>query len=78
MLTHTKQMGCVGNSEIMKGLDILSEKFRLSAAGSKDSLEILSWRIARVHKTAENTKWQSVWDFSHGYRELRVNSGMTD
>lgn len=22
MLTHTKQMGCVGNSEIMKGLDI--------------------------------------------------------
>lgn len=46
MLTHTKQMGCVGNSEIMKGLDILSKEFRLSTAGSKDSLEILSWRLA--------------------------------
>lgn len=46
MLTHTTQMGCVGNSEIMKGLDILSKEFRLSAAGSKDSLEVLSWRIA--------------------------------
>ena len=46
MLTHTKQMDCVGNSEIMKGLDILSKEFRLSAAGSKDPLEIWSWGIA--------------------------------
>ena len=46
MLTHTKQMGCVGTSEIMKGLDILSKAFRISAAGSKDPLESWSWGIA--------------------------------
>lgn len=71
MLTHTKQMVCAGNSEIMKGLDILSKEFRLSAAGSKDPLEILSWGIAWRYKTAENTNRQSGWCFSHGYGELR-------
>lgn len=46
ILTHSKQVDLVGNSEIMKGLDMLSQEFRLSAAEKKDPVEILTWEIA--------------------------------
>lgn len=45
MLIYIKQMVCAGNSEIMKGFDILLKEFRFSVVGSKDLLEILSWGI---------------------------------